>query len=193
MGPCLSIGAGVSALTLLLAGDTIALPQLLSARAANVDIVLLLSAAYAPLTARCFGGDALRMEATARRSLVGADAVLLIALLAPVAIIAAIGAATNDANFGLDVVRNFAIFVAAALLLLTFAGPVTASTMPVVYLLVISLAGVNADGSSPWWALLRQPATALMAALGVCVVAGALAAFHRWARHRPGMEVADIA
>lgn len=193
IGPCLIIGAAVSVLALVFAGQKVVLPQLLMTGAANVDVVLLLSAAYAPLTVRCFGGDALRMEATASRSLASADAILLAALLAPVGALAAVGLVSNDAAFALDVVRDFAVFAAASLLLLTLAEPIAAATVPVVYMLVISLAGVRGDGSSPWWAALRQPANELTAGLAICLVLGALVTFHRWARQRAnaGTQLAE--
>jgi len=185
VGRCVCIGLGVCVLTLLFAGDTVALPQLLTGTARDVDVALLLASAYAPLAARCFGGESLRMEATARRSLGLVDFALLCALAAPVGAIVAIAAVGGDEAFVLNVTRNFAAFIAASLLLLTIAGQTAAAAVPVVYVLVISIAGASADGTSPWWASLRQPATGLSTTVALCLAAAALAVFHRWARYRP--------
>jgi len=182
-------GAVVCVLAFMLAGQSVALPQLLTSGVANVDLVLLLSAVYAPLTVRCFAGEALALEASAQRRLDVADLALFAAIFAPVGVTSGMGAVTGDSAFALDLVRDVAMFAAAALVLFTIAGSNTAAALPVGYVLLIAVLGANSDGSSPWWATLRQPATPAETVAALCLATGGLVIFHRWARHRPHAQV----
>lgn len=174
-------------LTFLLAGEAVPVPQLLAGISKPVQFELLLASAYASLTAHCFGGESLRMEASARRSLLLADFTLFGTLLAPVALAMAVGAVTRDTGFVLAVMRDFTAFVAFALLVVTFGGQTAAAAVPVVYLLVIGTVGVGADGSSPWWAALRRTPTMSSALVTTLLAVAGVGVFHLWARRRPNL------
>lgn len=177
--------SAITSLTILfMAGRVVALPQLLQGAIQPVNVGLILALALAPITAYVFGGELLRLESLARRSLLAADALLVGLMLLPVLVAGSIAAISGDPASGYGLMRNCSAFMALALGLLTVTTPSTAAGAPVAYFLVIATAGYRPEDQVPWWAWLRAPATPTDTALALGVLVVAAVAFHHWARRR---------
>lgn len=181
-------GMILSALTglaiLLLAGRVVALPQLLQGATQPVNVGLILALALAPVTAYVFGGESLRLESLARRSLLTADAALVSLIILPVLLAGTVTLITGDTDSGYGLIRNCSAFMAMTLALLTVTTPATAAGAPVAYFVVIATAGYRPGGHFPWWAWLRSPATPAGTALVLGMLTAAVIVYHRQARRR---------
>ena len=178
------LSAAICALTLLLNGHTIMLPQLLAGLTRPINIGLLFAVGFAPTTAYLFGGDPLLLEAQARRPLLSLDLTLGAVITAPILLAACAALTTRDTSTALGLARNGCAFIATTLLLLTLTRPSIAATVPVLYFLAISTVGLKSDGSSHTWAWLRAQPSPASCVASIALLALAITAFHRLARRQ---------
>jgi hypothetical protein len=178
------LSLAICALTVLLNGHTIMLPQLLAGLTRPVNIGLLFAVGFAPTSAYLFGGDSMLLEAQARRSLIPVDLALGAVITAPILLAACMALTTRDTSTALGVARDGCAFIAATLFLLTLARPSIAATVPVLYFLAISTVGLKSDGSAHIWAWLRAQPSPASCAVSIALLALAVTAFHFLARRQ---------
>lgn len=181
-GRALGLSAVTSVGILLLTGHVVQLPQVLQGTTQPVDVGLILALSLAPLTAYVFGGEPLRMEVLARRSLVPADGLLVLTLLLPVVVAGVVDAAVHAPSSGYELVRNCGAFSACTLALLAVTTTSVAAVVPVAYFVVMATAGHGSAGHVPWWAWLRAPAGPRDTVLALGLLAAAATVFHLHAR-----------
>lgn len=176
--------AVLSGLAWLFTGTVLELPQLLAGRMQPVAVALLLGAAIAPVVAYAFGGEGLRLESTARRSLWGQDLALAGLVALPVLVGTVLSAATAGPPSAVVFARDAAAFGGLALIALTLLGESAAVTVPLGYFLLTVTLGGQPDGGSHWWAAIRGPASATTGlTAGFLLVAG-IVLFSACARRR---------
>jgi hypothetical protein len=165
-------------------GNVVSMPQLLQGLTQPIDVSLLLALAYAPIVAYSFGSDAIAVESVSRRRLLSSDLALLTLMLAPSVIGTAAMWATGNKTGGLTLFRDCAAFIGISLALLSIAPTAVAAALPMGYFLAMATLGLNADGSTTWWAWLRAPASLGAAGCALILVAVGVALFNLLARRR---------
>lgn len=191
-GPGVVIATLIAVAAWQLAGGTLPLPQLVSGRIRPVHVELLVTVLQAPMVLAVFAGRAsgpvLVVEAQARRTLWPHDLLLAATTLAPAAVVAAAATATGDTQTAAVLLRDTAFFTGMTLALLAWPGHRAALLVPVIYFLLVGTIGTADDGTTHWWAALRDPATpaTLIAACALAVVGVVL--FHRAARSRAARQ-----
>jgi hypothetical protein len=165
-------------------GTFLPLPQLLQGRASPVAAELLFTTLFAPLTAYAFGGVVLRLEQLSRRRLWRQDLALAGIILLPVAVAAVTAVGIGAPGLAATMVRNAAVFVGIALLMLTFVGESAAVGVPIAYFLLMSTVGARADGSAHWWAGFRAEAEPLSISIGITLFILGITLFPGHARNR---------
>ena len=181
--------AGVVALA---AGSLVELPQLLQGISRPLDVALIVSTAFAPLTGYMFDDASLAAESRANRRLVAVDVVLVGTTVAPSAVIAGAAALTGHPEVAVRLVRDVGFMVGLTLAVLGVARARTASTVPVVYFLAVTFVGLRADGTPYWWAWPRADPTLVTVVPSVVLLAVGFVLL-RWRARRRAASIPELA
>lgn len=184
LGPAALLSTALALAGWWLAGTTLPVPQLLQGGMHPVAVELLLATGFAPIIGYVLPGPTLRFEHAARRRLLAADALLVAALLAPVALVGLAGFLLGDPHVALLGLRNAAGFLGLALAVRAVADDVAAAAVPVGYFLLVAMLGGRPGGQAAWWAVFRAQASGWSLAVGLGVLCAGAVLFHRQGRRQ---------
>lgn len=181
----------LAVLMALSTGWLVNLPQILQGLARPVDVVLIVSLGYAPLTGYMLSDQALVWESRARLRLLAIDLILLAAVIGPVALVGILAATAGHSDSLVKLVRDGCLMVG---LTLGFSGVTSArnsATVPVLYFLVVTAVGIRDTGTPYWWAWVRADADKSTVAPSVAVLLIGFGLF-RWRARRHASTVSDL-